>query len=116
VYQPVWRPPQKIRGGVEVFLSDFKAKTKKNAILWTLNLTVVPAQLGLAPKLRFVLLYEKVIHLSITEYIYTPAGGRAKGLSTTFRAQPRPAGLLLFLLMGLDFSPQRLSSGLGLLV
>ena len=114
MYQQVSRPPQKIRGGIEVFLRVREAKTKKNAILWTPNVTVVPARLGLASKFRLVLICEKVVHLSITEYIYISRGA-GKGLST-IGAQPRPAGLLLYLLMGFDFSPQRLSSGPGLLV
>lgn len=114
MYQQVWRPPRKSKGGVEVFLRVREAKTKKNAILWTSNVTVVSAWLGLASKLWFVLICEKVIHLSITEYIYTSRGA-GKGVEHN-RGLPRPAGLLLFLLMGFGFSPQRLSSGPGLLV
>lgn len=63
-----------MKGGVEVFLRVREAKTKKNAILWTLNVTVVPARLGVAHKFGLVLICEKVIHLSITEYIYTSRG------------------------------------------
>jgi hypothetical protein len=32
-----------LKGGVEVFLRVREAKTKKHAILWTPNVTVVPA-------------------------------------------------------------------------
>jgi hypothetical protein len=38
--------PEVFLGGVEVFLRVREAKTKKCAILWTLNVTVMPAWLG----------------------------------------------------------------------
>ena len=59
-----------MRGGVEVFLRVGEAKTKKNAILWAPNVTVVPARGGDAHKVIVFLLYGKVTPLSITEYIF----------------------------------------------
>jgi hypothetical protein len=99
-------------GGVEVFLRVREAKTKKNAILCTPNVTVVPARRGVATKIGVILMYEKVIHLSITEYILTAVGG-PKGLSILmFTSACRAAFILL---MGFGFGLQRLSSGSGLL-
>jgi hypothetical protein len=63
-----------MRGGVEVFLRVREAKTKKNAILWAPNVTVVPAPGGYAHKVLVFLLYEKVILSSVTEYIYPSRG------------------------------------------
>lgn len=77
--QQVPRRPSKNTGGVEVLLEVREAKTKKNAILWTSNVTVVSAQLGLASKIGYILVCEKVIHISITEYIY-PSRGAGKGV------------------------------------
>lgn len=60
---------RKMRGGVEVFLRVREAKTKKSAILWAPNVTVVPARGGYAREIMGFLLYGKVTLSSVTEYI-----------------------------------------------
>lgn len=64
-----------LRGGVEVFFRVREAKTKKCAILWTPNVTVVPALCQIAHILRFIQLYEKVMLKSVIKYIIFSAFG-----------------------------------------
>jgi hypothetical protein len=100
-------------GGVEVILRVREAKTKKCAILWALNVTVVSAQPGTDSKSMVTQIHEKVILLSVTEYINSSRGA-GKGVSLFgFTSSCRAA---YFLRKGLGFGPQRLSSGPGLLV
>ncbi len=74
MFYQVSRLTRKLGGGVEVFLRVREAKTKKNAILWAPNVTVVSAQGGVARKPMVFLLYEKVTCLSVTEYIFSMQG------------------------------------------
>jgi hypothetical protein len=69
VFHRFLRCSSKFRGGVEVFLRVREAKTKKNAILWTPNVTVVPALGGDGRKIMVSLIHEKVTLSSVTEYI-----------------------------------------------
>src|SRR5258706_2750908 len=68
------------RGGVEVFLRVFEAKTKKNAILLAPNVTGVPALAGHARKIMVFLIYGKVTPSSVTCYMYySMRVGQGKG-------------------------------------
>lgn len=70
---------EKNLGGVEVDLRVREAKTKKCAILWTPNVTVMPARIGSAHVFMVVQIHEKVTLISVTEYIY-PSRGAGKGV------------------------------------
>jgi hypothetical protein len=96
----------KFMGGVEVFLRVREAKTKKNAILWTPNVTVVPALCGGPRDFVVFLKYEKVTLSSVTQYIYSAVGGAKGGVPSG--ACLDSAGSSFFLLVGFGFSPQRL--------
>jgi len=83
-----------LRGGVEVFLRVFEAKTKKNAILLAPNVTGVPARTGHARKIMVFLIYGKVTPSSVTEYSFS-SGSVGNGQKSTFGCLALcPAGVL----------------------
>ena len=66
--------PKFFGGGVEVNLRVREAKTKKCAILWTPNLTMMPARLEQTHEFMVLQIHEKVILISVTQYIHLSRG------------------------------------------
>ena len=99
-----------MRGGVEVLLRVFQAETKKNAILWTPNYTVVPARGGHAREFMVFLIYGKVTLSSVTEYIFSSrgAGQRREHISGACLVLP---GCCILLANGLRFQSSEADLG-----